>query len=86
MANPHSKEPIELDNFQSNIMSYSLNSNTFNVIQEDVFITNEIFTNTEGMVQQLNDSTYFVEEQNSGVLWVINNEKKVVYKCITFPA
>ena len=78
-ANPHSKEPIELDNFQSNIMSYSLNSNTFNMIQEDVFITNEIFTNTEGMVQQLNDSTYFVEEQNSGVLWVINNEK-VVYK------
>ena len=46
-------------------MSYSLSSNTFNVIEEDIFITNEIFTNTEGMVQQLN-STYFVEEQNSG--------------------
>ena len=60
-------------------MSYSLSSNTFNVIEEDIFITNKIFTNTEGMVQQLNDSTYFVEEQNSGVLWVINNEK-VVYK------
>ena len=49
------------------------------MIEEDIFITNEIFTNTEGMVQQLNDSTYFVEEQNSGILWVINNEK-VVYK------
>ena len=31
------------------------------------------------MVEQLNDSTYFIEEQNDGVLWVLQNNS-VLYK------
>ena len=39
----------------------------------------EIFTKTEGLQEFINPNTYFVEEQNSGLLWIIRNDE-VIYK------
>mgnify|MGYP003332290469 CR=1 FL=1 len=61
------------------VKKYNLASNKLIRLDEKVFKVNEIFTNTEGMVEQLNDSTYFIEEQNDGVLWVLQNNS-VLYK------
>ena len=46
---------------------------------EKEFNENNIFTSTEGTVEQIDDSTFFVEEQNSSLIWVIQNNK-ILYK------
>jgi hypothetical protein len=40
---------------------------------------NKIYTFTEGLSEKLFDGAYFVEEQNSGVLWVLKDDE-VLYK------
>ena len=58
---------VNFSKFHSSILKYNLASNKLIRIDEKVFKkVNEIFTNLEGMVEQLNDSTYFIEEQNDG--------------------
>ena len=74
-----SNSTIKLGNFQSNIVEYHMENDSLKVLDNKIFIENNIFTNTEGMVEQINDSTYFIEEQNSGVLWVTQNDR-VLYK------
>ena len=76
---PNSDDMINFSKFHSSIFKYNLASNKLIRLDERVFKVNEIFTNTEGMVEQLNDSTYFVEEQNDGILWVLQNNS-VLYK------
>ena len=63
----------------SNILGYNLKSKTFFYIANESFVENKIFTYTEGKAEQLPDGSVFVEEQNSGLLWVIKDEK-VIYK------
>ncbi len=65
--------------FYSNVVSYNLSSKRFGLIGEEVFRENKIFTKTEGRVQFLDSNTYFIEEQNSGVLWIIRGDE-VIYK------
>lgn len=69
----------DVGNMSSVITKYDLWDNEFSEIGEEVFEKNNIFSGTEGLVDFINDSTYFVEEQNSGILWVLQGNK-VLYK------
>lgn len=70
---------LNTGDFYSNIVSYNLRTGAFTVIGDDVFRENEIFTLTEGLVHFLDPDTYYVEEQNTGLLWIIKDDK-VIYK------
>ncbi len=73
------KNVVEAGDFYSNIVYYNLDSHEFSFIGDSVFRVNQIYTGTEGLVDFIDPETYFVEEQNSSVLWVIQNNE-VVYK------
>lgn len=76
------KDKSELENagtYYSNIVSYNLGNGSFTFIGDSVFKANKIYTVNEGLMEFLEPNTYFVEEQNSGILWVIKNDK-VIYK------
>ena len=70
---------VDLGDFYSNVVTYNLKNNSYSFIGDSLFKTNEIFTATEGLVEFIDSSTYFVEEQNSGLLWIIK-DNEVVYK------
>ncbi|ALO14606.1 hypothetical protein L21SP5_00939 [Salinivirga cyanobacteriivorans] len=70
---------VNLGKFTSNIVSYNFKTGSFSVIGDSVFKKNKIYTYTEGLVEFINPNTYFVEEQNSGLLWVIKDDD-VIYK------
>lgn len=65
--------------FYSNIVSYNLKTKSFSFIGDSVFRANKIFTLNEGLAEFIDQDTYFVEEQNSGILWIIKNDE-VIYK------
>lgn len=65
--------------FYSNIGRYDFWNDSISFIGESVFRNNHIFTGTEGLIQFVDPETYFVEEQNSGLLWIIRNDE-VIYK------
>ena len=77
--NPIAKNIVSLEDFNSNLIKYQLKDNSFEVLLEKEFNENNIFTSTEGTVEQIDDSTFFVEEQNSSLIWVIQNNK-ILYK------
>jgi hypothetical protein len=63
----------------SEIVRYDLPSGKFSLVADSVFRKNQIFTMTEGLIDFYGENTVFVEEQNSGILWVIKDDE-VVYK------
>lgn len=65
--------------FYSNIVGYNLNSQEFFDISSKAFVDNSIFTYTEGKVEQLPDGSIFIEEQNSGLIWVLK-DNETIYK------
>ena len=65
--------------FYSNIVRYDFGSNSFSFIGDSAFRANEIFTISEGLMEFVDPSTYFVEEQNTGLIWIIKDDK-VLYK------
>lgn len=65
--------------FYSNIVRYDFGNDSLSFIGDSIFRENQIFTYTEGLIEFLNPSTYFVEEQNTGVLWIIR-DNEVIYK------
>tara|TARA_R110001592_G_scaffold23456_3_gene91978 strand:- start:6228 stop:7514 length:1287 start_codon:yes stop_codon:yes gene_type:complete len=69
----------DLGTFYSNIMAYDLATKEFYYLEDSSFSDNEIFTLTEGMSEVLENGNVFVEEQNSGLLWVLK-EGQVIYK------
>jgi len=73
------KQRIELDEFYSKITCYDLKNKKFFNLGEQAFKDNHIFTRTEGVTEFLPDGRIFVEEQNSGIIWVFKNNK-VIYK------
>lgn len=86
IASNDSKEPPKdttrlktLGDFYSNIIQYNMENKSFSFIGDSIFRANKIFTQSEGLVEFINQNTYFVEEQNSGILWVIMDDK-VIYK------
>jgi len=78
-GNPMSKTLNSLGEFNSNLIRYQLKDNSFEILLEKEFNEHSIFTSTEGTVEQIDDSTFFVEEQNSSVIWVIQNSD-ILYK------
>jgi len=78
---PHNdmNHAVNTGDYYSNIVSYNLKTNKFGIVGEEVFRKNEIFTVNEGLFEFIDSSTYFVEEQNEGLLWVIRNDS-VIYK------
>ncbi len=73
------KDLVNLGKFFSNIVNYDFKTNSFSVIGDSVLKRNRIYTYTEGLMEFIDESTYFIEEQNSGLLWVIK-EDEVIYK------
>ncbi|MDX8338264.1 arylsulfotransferase family protein [Draconibacterium sp. IB214405] len=65
--------------FYSNLVEYDFKGDKLSFVGDSIFRANKIFTYTEGLVDFLDSSTYFVEEQNTGVVWIIK-EDEVLYK------
>jgi hypothetical protein len=65
--------------FYSNIVRYDFSSNSLSYFGDSVFRVNKIFSMTEGLIEFTDPSTYLVEEQNAGLIWVIKDDK-VIYK------
>ena len=76
---PVSKDQVELKRWYSRVERYDLASDTFTPLWEDLMRDQEIMTFSEGLQEFLPDGSVFLEEQNSGVLWVVN-EEGVLYK------
>lgn len=70
---------INAGDFYSNVMAYDLKNERYFYLNKEAFVTNNIFTFTEGMSELLPNGSLWVEEQNSGVLWVLDGEE-VIYK------
>ncbi len=76
---PVSKEQALLKHWYSHVVEYDLASDTFTPLHEELVREHEIMTFSEGLQEPLPDGSYFVEEQNSGVLWVLGDDG-VLYK------
>ena len=70
---------LDAGNFYSNIMAYDLKNDRYFYLSDQAFKENHIYTFTEGMSEVLSNGQIFVEEQNSGILWVLDGDE-VVYK------
>lgn len=68
-----------IKDFYSNIIQYNLENNQFKVIGDSIFEANQIFSYSESLIHFIDPNTYFVEEQNSGLLWIIRDDE-VIYK------
>ena len=67
--------------FYSNIVRYDFSNDSLSFIGDSIFRANEIFTKTEGLMEFIDSSTYFVEEQNTGLIWIIKDDE-VLYKSV----
>jgi hypothetical protein len=65
----------------SGVVRYHLGSGKFERIYPELFAENEIFSFTESLVEELPGGGYYIEEQNSSVLWVLK-DGEVKYKNI----
>ena len=72
---------VVVDEQFSGVLRYYLKSDRFEPIYPELFAQNEIFSFTESLVDALPSGGYFVEEQNSSVLWIFKDEE-VKYKNI----
>jgi len=75
----NSESPINVDLSNSSILSYNTISNVFTPLYDSLFNAYSIFTGTEGLHQVFDQNKTFIEEQNSGVLWIIK-DNTVIYK------
>ncbi|MBC2843564.1 arylsulfotransferase family protein [Winogradskyella flava] len=62
----------------SNVLIYNFETDSFKALYENNFIENEIYTGAEGLFEFLPNGDMFVEEQNSGLLWVLNKNGVVL--------
>jgi hypothetical protein len=76
---PVSKDQVELKHWHSSVVRFDLASSTFNPVFEELMAQEQIMTFSEGLQEFLPDGSVFVEEQNSGVLWVLGDDG-VLYK------
>lgn len=63
----------------SEILVYNFQDSTYNSLFPDQFEAEEIFTHTQGFYTILNNGDVFVESQNQGKIFILN-EKEVVLK------
>lgn len=72
---------IVVDEQFSGIQRYYLKTGKFEHVEQPVFNENQIFSFTESLMDELPGGGYFIEEQNSSVLWVVK-DGEVLYKNI----
>lgn len=65
--------------FYSNIIKYDFRNGSMSFIGDSIFKAHEIYTYTEGLVEFISPSSYFIEEQNEGITWIIEDDE-VIYK------
>ena len=58
----------------SNVLIYNFDNESFKALYEEQFIENKIYTGAEGLYELLPNGDLFVEEQGSGLLWVLNRD------------
>lgn len=75
---------INMGDYYSNTMAYDLRRDSLYYYEKEGFIANDIHTYTEGMQEPLADGSLWIEEQNSGRLWVLK-DGEVIYKNV-FPS
>ena len=81
-SKPPPKDSSRLEiagDFYSNIVRYDFGNDSLSFIGDSVFRANKIFTYTEGLMEFTDPSTYFVEEQNTGLIWIIKDDS-ILYK------
>lgn len=81
-SKPPPKDSSRLEvagDFYSNIVRYDFDNDSMSFIGDSIFRANKIFTYNEGLMEFVDPSTYFVEEQNSGLIWIIKDDE-VLYK------
>lgn len=76
---PMSDQAYEVDKFSSQGVRIYLNRPGFEILDQSIWEENNIYTFTEGIVDHIPSGGYFVEEQNSSILWVIK-DGEVRYK------
>lgn len=83
---PGEKVKIEgAGEFYSNIVRYDFPSGKISYIGDSTFRANRLFTSTEGLHEFIDENTYFIEEQNNGLYWVIKNDEVVYYNRFDSP-
>lgn len=70
-------EQIYLGDLYSNTLAYDLKNEKLFVFESEVYRENGIHTFSEGMQEVLADGSLWVEEQNSGLLWVFKDGKPI---------
>ncbi len=70
---------ISGESMYSNIVQYDFKSDSYSVIADSAIKKNKIFSITEGLIDFYEPGSVFIEEQNSGILWIIKGDE-VVYK------
>lgn len=76
---PVSKDQVELKHWHSRIELYDLASDSFTPLWPELMGQEDIMTFSEGLQEFLPDGSAFLEEQNSGILWVVG-DGGVLYK------
>jgi hypothetical protein len=76
---PDSSRLTVLGDFASNIARYDLWNDSISFYLTDEFSENHIYSHTEGIIEILGPKKVLIEEQNPGIVWVIENGE-VVYK------
>ncbi len=71
---PVSKDQVELARYHSEVMLFDLGSGRFAPLFEDLMAEYGIMTFSEGLQEALPGDRWFLEEQNSGELWVVGPE------------
>lgn len=80
-ASKDSSKLVVMGEFYSNIVAYDLRNGEFSFVGDSIFRAAKIYTRSEGLQEFIDPATYFVEEQNSGLLWIIRDDE-VIYKNI----
>lgn len=75
---------VDMGDYYASIVTFDLKNREFSSIGDSIFRANKIYTKSEGLQIFIDPETYFVEEQNSGLLWIIRNNE-VIYKNV-FPS
>jgi len=84
-SNEHKLVPIDsgrlvyAGDLYSNIVHYDFRTQRYSFVLDSIMKANKIFTMTEGLIDFYEPNTCFIEQQNSGVLWIIK-DNEVIYK------
>lgn len=71
---PVSKDEVEVAQYHSQITVFDLVSGSFTPLYPELMAEQGIMTSSEGLQEALPDGRWFLEEQNSGELWVVGPE------------